>query len=238
MPALPFAPWRTSGTVVGALLNDPALLHALGDAVEQPPYRGAPRAAVLQVKPRHTFNVPGGAFEVADDPVQSAEAGEDSARAEVEIGATLALVVGRAASRIAVEEAAAHVAGWMLVADLRLPLASHYRPGVRRAARDGSCFLGPALPFRDVPDPAAVPLAVTVGGRTAPAVDLAGLQRPWDRLLADVSAFMTLLPGDLLLLGSRHPAPRGRAGETFLINAAPFGQLSGHLVGPGAGGAP
>ena len=43
-----------SGTVYGVLLNHRPELLALGDAVNQPPYKSAPRAPVLAVMPRHT----------------------------------------------------------------------------------------------------------------------------------------------------------------------------------------
>jgi len=50
---------RLSGVVVGALLNDPAELRALGDAVHQPPHKAPPVAPVLEVKPRHTLAADG-----------------------------------------------------------------------------------------------------------------------------------------------------------------------------------
>ena len=47
-------PYRLSGVVYGALLNHAPQLAALGDAMTQPPYKAAPRAPVLAVKPRNT----------------------------------------------------------------------------------------------------------------------------------------------------------------------------------------
>ena len=49
------APYRLSGVVYAALLNHGPQLAALGDAVNQPPYKAPPRAPVLAVKPRHTL---------------------------------------------------------------------------------------------------------------------------------------------------------------------------------------
>ena len=46
------APWRLSGVVYGTLLNDPATLAELGDAVHAAPYKAPPRAPVLYLKPR------------------------------------------------------------------------------------------------------------------------------------------------------------------------------------------
>ena len=46
LPDLDIAPWRLSGVVYGTLLNDPASLAALGEAVNAPPYKAAPRAPI------------------------------------------------------------------------------------------------------------------------------------------------------------------------------------------------
>ena len=44
-------PFRLSGTVYGALLNHRTALEALGSAVNEPPYKEAPRAPVLRSAP-------------------------------------------------------------------------------------------------------------------------------------------------------------------------------------------
>ena len=61
---LDFAPWRLSGVVYGTLLNDPAALAALGEAVNAPPYKAPPRAPVLYLKPRNTLAADGAAVAV------------------------------------------------------------------------------------------------------------------------------------------------------------------------------
>ena len=58
-PLLDVPPYRLSGTVVGALLNHPGELAALGSAVHQPPYKAPPTAPVLTVRPRNTLCGPG-----------------------------------------------------------------------------------------------------------------------------------------------------------------------------------
>ena len=52
-------PFRLSGTVYGALLNHRTALEALGSAVNEPPYKEAPRAPVLYIKPRNTLAADG-----------------------------------------------------------------------------------------------------------------------------------------------------------------------------------
>ena len=59
----------------------------------------------------------------------------------------------------------------------------------------------------------------------------ADLLRPVARLLADVTEFMTLAPGDVLAAGAAAPAPRVRAGQTVAIEADVLGTLSNSVRG-------
>ncbi|MFY9512878.1 MAG: fumarylacetoacetate hydrolase family protein [Rubrivivax sp.] len=212
-PQFNAAPWRLSGRVLGVALNDPAALAALGDAVHAPPYKAPPRTPVLYVKPRNTL--------VANGSTLAQEL------TGVELGATLGLVIGQASSAVPVAQALQHVAGCLLVADLSLPHDSWYRPAVRAKARDGSCVLGPLVaPV----DPASTVLEVCVDGEPVQRVALAQMQRGAAQLLAEVSEFMTLQPGDLLLLGLAASAPRLRAGQSFSITAPGLGRLQGSLA--------
>lgn len=216
---LGFAPWRLSGVVLGPLLNDPAALAALGEAVHAPPYKAPPRAPVLYFKPRNTLAGGGAALPVP------ATAGE------FELGASLALVVARSACRVREAEALELVAGWTLVADLSVPHASLYRPAAPCKARDGSCLIGPrVVPRQALPDPAAAVLRVAVDGRVVQQVRLAVMLRGAARLLADITEFMTLHAGDLLLLGVAAGAPRVRAGQRFAVECDAIGRLEGVLV--------
>lgn len=200
LPAFDFPPFRLSGVVVGALLNDPATLAALGDALSAPPYKAAPKAPVLQVKPRNTL--------VGDGAVVAVPADAEA----LEIGATLAIVIGSGASRIA---------GYTLAADLSIASDTtdrHYRPGVRQRARDGFCPLAArVLPAATVSSPDALNLTLSIDGETVQRTSTADRVRSVAQLVADVSAFMSLQPGDLLLLGASHGAPRARAGQRIDI---------------------
>lgn len=219
LPALDFAPWRLSGTVLGPLLNDPAALALLGAAAHEPPYKAPPRAPVLYFKPRNTLAADGAAVEVP------AEAGE------FELLASLAMVIGRTACAVRAGDAARHIAGWVPLLDLTVPHASLYRPAAPCKARDRSCVIGPrAVPFAACPDPAAVLLEVAVDGEPVHTVRFGAMQRSAARLLEDVSEFMTLHPGDLLMLGTAAGAPRARAGQRVTVQAAGFAALHAALV--------
>ncbi|WP_089418246.1 fumarylacetoacetate hydrolase family protein [Vitreoscilla filiformis] len=220
-PPGPPPSWRPR-SVYTALLNDPAQLAELGDAVHQPPYKAAPRAPVLALQPRNTWSRDGAA--VAVPP----------AHPWVQSGATLGLVMGRVACRVTVAEALAHVAGYILVNDLELPddgPQRHYRPGVRRKARDGFCPLGERIvPAHQIADPDALTVRVFIDGALAQESTTAGRVRHAAQWLADVSEFMTLYPGDVLTLGVAANAPRARAGQTLSVSIEGLGTLSNPVV--------
>ncbi|HMN76560.1 MAG TPA: fumarylacetoacetate hydrolase family protein [Burkholderiaceae bacterium] len=226
LPPLPlrfeFAPWHLSGIVYGTLLNDPQALAALGAAASAPPYKAPPRAPVLYLKPRNTLRTSGAVVELP--------AGGNA----FEIGAALAVVIGRATCRVRAADAAAHIAGWTLVADLGLPQPSLYRPNVSFKARDGSCLVGPrVVPAAAIADPQGLELRVRIDGEVVHRASTGGMLRPIAQLLQDVSEFMTLAPGDILMAGSAADAPRCAAGQSFAIDCEPIGTLEGRVVTEG-----
>jgi 5-oxopent-3-ene-1,2,5-tricarboxylate decarboxylase/2-hydroxyhepta-2,4-diene-1,7-dioate isomerase len=214
------APYRLSGTVLGCLLNHRPALAALGDAVNQPPHKAAPRAPVLYVKPRNTL--------VRDGTPVAVPAGVQSLR----VGAALGLVIGHSACRVAEADALAHVAGAIIVNDLCVPHDSFYRPAVRHIARDGFCPLGPrVLPLAALPAPVdGLGVRVLVDGALVHSTTTGDRCRSAARLVADVSDFMTLSAGDVLMLGVSYGAPLADAGQTVTIEIDGLGRLSTPLV--------
>ncbi|WP_346656233.1 fumarylacetoacetate hydrolase family protein [Paraburkholderia phenoliruptrix] len=212
-------PYRLSGTVYGPLLNQREALEQIGNAAFQPPHKAPPKAPVLYIKPRNTLS-PSGASIVMPEQVDS-----------LQVGATLGLVIGRTASRLAQTDALAHFAGVMLIADLSVPHDSFYRPSVRFVAHDGSCFVGSSVaPLSIVGDPNAVSIAVKVDGQLRQVASMGGMIRPAAQLLADVTEFMTLSPGDILMLGVCADMPRVRQGQRFETSVEGIGELRGAIV--------
>ena len=216
------SPYRLSGTVYGALLNHAPQLAALGEAVHQRPYKGAPVAPVLAIKPRNTLALDGAAIEVP------------AGVAALEIGASLGIVIGRTACRVARESALDWVAGYTIVNDVSVPLASHYRPSVRFKARDGFCPIGPRVVARNaVPAPDALEVNVLIEGRIAQRSSTGERLRGVAQLIADVTDFMTLQPGDVLMLGVAAEAPQAHAGQSVSITIEGLGSLNNRLVAAG-----
>ena len=212
-------PYRLSGTVYGALLNHRTALAALGQAVNEPPYKAPPRAPVLNVKPRNTLSFDGESVIVPADAQ------------ELEVGANLGIVIGRSACRLSEANALDCVAGFVILNDVSVPVASHYRPNVRNKARDGFCPLGPAVVARAlVPDPDSLGMRVFIDGRLAASANTSGLMRGVVQLLVDVTDFMTLAPGDVLAAGAAAPAPRVRAGQEVRMEIDHLGSLATRFV--------
>ncbi|SDV46366.1 fumarylacetoacetate hydrolase family protein [Chitinasiproducens palmae] len=210
------------GTVYGALLNYREALAALGDAVEQPPYKQAPVAPILYIKTRNTFAPDGASVAVpADVPA-------------LEIGAALGVVIGRQATRVAPRDALAHVAGYVAVADISVPHQSVYRPAVRQKCRDGFCPIGAMRVATEVANPDSLAITVSIDGEVRQRANTSSLVRPVAALIADVTDFMTLMPGDILLVGVPHGAPQAHAGQAFTIDIASVGSVNGRLVAAAA----
>jgi 5-oxopent-3-ene-1,2,5-tricarboxylate decarboxylase/2-hydroxyhepta-2,4-diene-1,7-dioate isomerase len=212
----------TGGTVYGTLLNHRDALAALGDHMIAAPYKAPPKAPILYIKPRNT--VVGHRVPVVV-PIDAIE---------LEIGATLGIVIGRTASCLSEAQALAFVAGYTVVNDISVPHASVYRPSMRFKCQDGFCPMGPAIVARAlVPAPDALDISVAIDNETVQRSSTADLVRPVARLIADVTEFMTLFPGDVLTVGVAAGAPRARAGQTVTITIHGVGQIENTLVAGG-----
>jgi len=215
-------PVLTAGTVYGVLLNSEDEWAAWAAQMGEPPYKAAPRAPVLYIKTANTWSANGAAIAVP-------------ARArEVEIGASLAMVIGKPAQHVEPAQALDHVAGYVLVNDLSLPHASYYRPPIKYKNLDGFLGIGPRfVGAEEVGEPNRLRLEVRIDSRLQQTVDLAQMRRSAAQLIADVSEFMTLRHGDVLLLGLGARPPRARAGQRIEISALgvpTLGTLTNTLV--------
>jgi 5-oxopent-3-ene-1,2,5-tricarboxylate decarboxylase / 2-hydroxyhepta-2,4-diene-1,7-dioate isomerase len=209
----------TRGTVFGTLLNTHSALAALGDAVHAPPYLVPPQSPVLYVKPANTWTPCGGSIPIP------------ASLKAVQIGAALGVVIGTVASRVAPERALGHVAGYTVVADVCEPHASVHRPAMRQRCRDGFCAIGPWVIARDeVAAPDALAVRTYVNSELRATYSTTDLIRPIARLIADVTEFMTLSAGDVLLAGTAAGAAQACVGDRVRIEIDGIGTLENLLV--------
>ncbi len=213
-------PQPLSGVVYGCLLNHMPALAALGDSVNQAPYKAPPKAPVLYVKPRNTLAKDGDAITVPTDAPA------------LQVGAALGLVIGRSTCRVTEADALDHLAGVVIVNDLCVPHASFYRPSVRFIARDGFCPIGAhVVPLANLPAPVdGLAVRVFVDGVLVHTTTTGERVRGAAKLLSEVSDFMSLQAGDVLMLGVSAGAPLAHAGQTVAIEIDGLGRLSNRLV--------
>lgn len=215
-------PVLKAGTVYGVLLNSNEEWTAWKPQMNEPPYKGAPQSPVLYVKTANTWSVCGSAIGV---PSRSPQA---------EVGACLGMVIGSNAHSINAAQAISHVAGYVLLNDLSLPHASFYRPPVKYKNLDGFLGIGPRLATpAETGDPSEVKIEVRIDGQLRQTFAGSQMRRSAAQLLADVSEFMTLRRGDVLLLGLGANRPLANAGQRIDIRArgiAALGTLTNTLV--------
>lgn len=206
--------WQPRGTVYGTLLNFQREWDLWVPRMTQDPHKAPPQAPVLYVKSANTFS-PAGQDLLLQDGVS-----------EVDIGATLGLVMGDGG----------RVAGGVLLCDWSVPHASYYRPPVKFRCRDGFLALpAQVTPCASLASWAQGQIETRRNGELVQTTRLADLVRPMDQLLADVGEFMTLQPGDVLMVGTDCLAdgtrPRAKAGDRVEILAPGFGPVAVQVRG-------
>jgi 5-oxopent-3-ene-1,2,5-tricarboxylate decarboxylase / 2-hydroxyhepta-2,4-diene-1,7-dioate isomerase len=200
-----------SGTVYGTLLNFKTEQAAMQPQMNQPPYKAPPQAPVLYIKPANTWSANGASIAVP------------ARETEVEIGATVAMVMSNGQIQ------------YVLMNDLSIPHSSFFRPPVKFKCLDG--FLGIGSSTIETDKPQYFKLDVRVNGDLVQSLDFSQLIRPAAQLLADVSEFMTLHDGDVLMLGCdclpNSKRPLAKVGDLIAISSPShpaLGTLSNKLV--------
>jgi 5-oxopent-3-ene-1,2,5-tricarboxylate decarboxylase/2-hydroxyhepta-2,4-diene-1,7-dioate isomerase len=207
-----------TGTLFGIALNYQGLLQSRLDEFNQPPYQKPPVKPVLFIKTPNTRNGDG-------QPVVM-PTGE-----RLQPGPALGVVIGKDASRVNAEQALEYVAGYVIVNEFSLPEDSYYRPAVKAKCRDGFCSLsGEVVPVSDVADPHDLTLTLRVNGEVRQENSTAHFVRNIGQLIAELSEFMTLHAGDVLITGT----PEGRVdvqpGDQVVVEISGLGRLSNTVV--------
>ncbi len=183
-----------TGNLFGVALNYRGLLDSRLAEFGEKPYLKPPQRPVLFIKTPNTRNGHGLPVVVPT--------GE-----RLQPGPALGVVIGRRASRVEPAEALDHIAGYLVVNEFSLPEDSYYRPAVKAKCRDGFCALGTdVVPRESVTDVADLTLRVLVNGEVRQENTTANWVRGLPQLLAEITEFMTLDVGDVLITGT----PEGR----------------------------
>ncbi|RDI49348.1 fumarylacetoacetate hydrolase family protein [Nocardia mexicana] len=146
-----------------------------------------------------------------DDIIVPPESGQ------VDYEGELAVIIGRAGRRIARERAADHVLGYAVANDVTMR-DYQYRTHqwLQGKAWDSSTPIGPYLVRPDEVDISRAGIRTVVRGETVQSSDLSKLIFDVPTLIATVSEFTTVLPGDVILTGTPGGVGYRREPQLFL----------------------
>jgi 5-oxopent-3-ene-1,2,5-tricarboxylate decarboxylase / 2-hydroxyhepta-2,4-diene-1,7-dioate isomerase len=200
-----------SGNIYGVVLNDRDERATLESSFHAAPYGKPPVAPVVFMKPRTCLQ---GWSSPAD--------ANDIYRAST----SLALLFARDATMVSADQAQNCVGATALAIDLSLLQPNYYRPAVAFRNSDGTLILGnwsaPVYPKS---------IELLIDGRMAHSWDLSRLVRPIPALVSDISQFLTLKAGDVLLVGFAGDAPNARIGQSIAAQTQNLARASSIIGG-------
>lgn len=208
-----------TGTLLGVALNYQGLLKQHLAEFEQPPYQKPPVKPVLFIKTPNTRNQHGAAVAHPGDGQR------------LQPGPALGVVIGKTISRVSPAEALDYVVGYTIVNEFSLPEDSYYRPAVKAKCRDGFCAIGPELiPTAQLADPHSLAIKLYVNGEIRQQNTTANFVRNIPLLIAEISEFMTLHEGDVLITGTPEDRVDVQPGDTVEVEISGLGRLVNHIV--------
>lgn len=203
-----------TGTAYGVILNDREQLQASSAAFAASPYNAPPSAPVLYIKPRTCFRFGGAAVPLPSNIL------------EVEVAPTVALLLSRDLARGASGQVRSAIGAACLALDMSEPHAGFHRPAVRQRCRDGFLPLGAFAPLPSLTED----IVTSIDGHERHRWSLRRLARTIDDVLIDVSAFMTLSAGDVLLVGLPGDAPRASVNQSVRVEMPGLPSLATKIV--------
>lgn len=207
------------GTVYGTVLNYKGEYEQLKSSMNEDPYNSPPKAPILYIKPVNTHNANGSTIPIPE--------GID----EVTAGAALGVVIGKTAKQVSKEHALDHVAGYTVVNDISIPHENVYRPAYKDKARDGFCPIGPwVVDSKHIDNPNNLGIQVYVNGELKQENTTENLIRSVEQLIEEVTEFMTLYEGDVLLVGVPENKPLLSENDHVQVEIQGVGSLSNKVV--------
>lgn len=201
----------SAGKVVAVHINYPSRAAQRGRTPSQPSY----------------FLKPSSSLAVSGSPVER-PAGCELLGYEGEI----ALVIGKAARRVGIEDAWSHVAAVTASNDLGVYDLRYADKGsnVRSKGGDGFTPVGPALIPADAVDPARLRIRTWHNGELVQDDTTEDLLFPFALLVADLSQLLTLEEGDIILTGTPAGASVAKPGDVLEVEVFAGELTTGRLV--------
>ena len=140
-------------------------------------------------------------------------------RTQVDWECELAIVIGRTASRVPIDQARQHIAGYTLENDVSDRAGRgdgrHGSDWFLGKSHDTFAPLGPYIvPKEFIPDPQKLPITFTLSGKVMQDSSTERMTHNVDEMVSYVSHILTLKPGDIIATGS--PAGVGAAKNMFM----------------------
>jgi 2-keto-4-pentenoate hydratase/2-oxohepta-3-ene-1,7-dioic acid hydratase in catechol pathway len=160
--------------------------------------------------------------------------------AEFDYEGELAVIIGKGGRHIAVEDALFHVAGYACYNDGSIRdwqrHTSQFLPGKNFV---GTGAFGPWMVTTDeIPDPSRLMLTTRLNGRVVQHSSTGEMINPVPKLIAYISTFIPLLPGDVIVTGTpegvgmkRSPPLWMKPGDVVEVEIGSIGILRNSVVG-------
>jgi 5-carboxymethyl-2-hydroxymuconate isomerase len=142
----------------------------------------------------------------------------------------LAVLIGRPGKNIAPQQALKHIAGYAVALDLTLrdiqsELKKNGFPWDIAKGFDSSCPLSDFIPATSIVDPNRLDMSLHVNDQLRQQGNTAQMMRPIEDIIAVVSRYFTLLPGDIILTGTPEGVGPIHSGDRLLATIEQVGTL-------------
>lgn len=207
---------KADGYIFGVALNYKCLYQKFESIFNEKPYIAEPEKPVLFIKTPNTRSISGQKiFKRKGDVVQA--------------GPCVGVVIGQTTSRVSVTQAEQSISGYVVVNELSLPEESYYRPVVKAKCQDGFCVIGDVIEKSKIADPKSLELRVFINNELKQTGTTANWIRTPAQLISEVSQFMTLHEGDLLLTGTPYGRVEIKSGDEVRVEIDQLGSVTNRI---------
>lgn len=201
------------GHIFGIALNYKCLYEKLQTQFNEKPYINEPKKPVLFIKTPNTRNRSG-------QPVVKKKADI------LQAGPSIGIVIGKSTTRVGKSEIADHIAGYVVVNEWSLPEESYYRPAIKAKCQDGFCVIGTPVQSEQVTDLSNLTLRVFVNGELKQEGTTANWIRTPAQIIEEISEYMPLNPGDIILTGTPYGRVAVVAGDEVRVEVDQLGSVT------------